>query len=514
MPDVEIAVTIAEIGFEERIWVTVGANYKDQRVTHPLTLDSDAQKLEWNAYFVALIVLHLRRVEYRPSMAPRGGGALYPPPPVRADSIFVKDMRGDSAFQLNKRRAYTEEVSTQMFQKRSYNTTDMDVVIRLNALYAAMQEHDCTVLEAAGLLADAVETARTARRRMIERHVLPDVIDYVAYKYVEDVGNSYVSAWMDNATHAFYSLDSGVIKKYIRRAQLDAKVKTAEWRIRVRKATDSDPPSRHVMRELLPGFDEVWAAMVKAGEVDADEDWTEDSEDLVSNPADLPELPLKRHPLLDTPDTLLDLPERTLPRGVAEEGQGQKQGQRKGRGSGSGRGAGRGPGKRGRSAAGGVGGVDGRVRQRRGVAPTSDDDEHPRHPIPSEDPEDGGPAQEVGAAPEVAPGGAEPCPHGRDTEDAPEGGDAPDGGEDNVPSMSPSQTTSEQGPGKAVSPSPAREGPGKSVRPSALRELRSLASEISPPTQRLRTKQPPFKPPSRASQPQERGKGRARVGSK
>ncbi|KAL6751115.1 hypothetical protein V8C86DRAFT_2788053 [Haematococcus lacustris] len=205
MPDVEIAVTIAEIGFEERIWVTVGANYKDQRVTHPLTLDSDAQKLEWNAYFVALIVLHLRRVrpympykelrallkrynyiypegwqepptngdlcdalhnsrlvhaanarkqarirvvkevgspnkfqtavarrmpyfvqqfwkdnpifpredglalakldedyddvsqalsdlpqEYRPSMAPRGGGALYPPPPVRADSIFVK----------------------------------------------------------------------------------------------------------------------------------------------------------------------------------------------------------------------------------------------------------------------------------------------------------------------------------------------------------------------------------------------------------------------------------------
>ncbi|KAL6751114.1 hypothetical protein V8C86DRAFT_2440261 [Haematococcus lacustris] len=401
-----------------------------------------------------------------------------------------------------------------MFQKRSYNTTDMDVVIRLNALYAAMQEHDGTVLEAAGLLADAVETARTARRRMIERHVLPDVIDYVAYKYVEDVGNSYVSAWMDNATHAFYSLDSGVIKKYIRRAQLDAKVKTAEWRIRVRKATDSDPPSRHVMRELLPGFDEVWAAMVKAGEVDADEDWTEDSEDLVSNPADLPELPLKRHPLLDTPDTLLDLPERTLPRGVAEEGQGQKQGQRKGRGSGSGRGAGRGPGKRGRSAAGGVGGVDGRVRQRRGVAPTSDDDEHPRHPIPSEDPEDGGPAQEVGAAPEVAPGGAEPCPHGRDTEDAPEGGDAPDGGEDNVPSMSPSQTTSEQGPGKAVSPSPAREGPGKSVRPSALRELRSLASEISPPTQRLRTKQPPFKPPSRASQPQERGKGRARVGSK
>ncbi|KAL6746058.1 hypothetical protein V8C86DRAFT_3121601 [Haematococcus lacustris] len=392
MPSVKVTLSIHDeeenIKFTD-IWRKAVSKGPDKEVDHPSKLESKTDEQECNAALAGLITLQLRRVflevvdakvpayvtawKQKNRVFPRvdilaaleldrgfwpcnAGRRGVLPPLVREDNMFAMDMRLDPSFNLTMR----SRIAVELAGKRA------------------------TILPSAGSLAQATHVILERRDRMLERHLLPDVVEDVKYKGLVDVGDAYKSAWIDGAHHDLGNEHFGLLQECLARAVADTTVGDEKWRLGLRLAMANSPPSRSLVMEVMgeawaagngrqrvpynttlapqqPSFEDVWEAMVAAKEL------LQPPAPLGSSMPPWPTLP--EHPRLKQPDLLLDPPERPLHELLREEGE-----------DGGGRGpSGGGSGQRQGTDAGGTRGRRGVVRGREADEGEEDEDIHLAH---------------------------------------------------------------------------------------------------------------------------------------
>ncbi|KAL6750980.1 hypothetical protein V8C86DRAFT_3107954 [Haematococcus lacustris] len=267
----------------------------DEEFDHPDKLDSKwlANKEKCHAAFAGLITLHLRREAaldldrgFWPGMERRGAQL---PPLVPEGCMFAQDMRIDVSFNLAVRLRDALDLAEPLRSDAEANKEDLRLAAALVALFSAWESNRANVLSAAGALAKATHVILQRRDRMLERHVLPDVVNDMKIKALVDIGNVYKSAWIDNELDALRKDHPALLAECLDRAVADTTVGDARGRLELRLAMANRPPSRRLLKEVTarvwaagngrqrvpycttlapqqPSFEEVWEAMKEAEE--------------------------------------------------------------------------------------------------------------------------------------------------------------------------------------------------------------------------------------------------------
>ncbi|GFH31727.1 hypothetical protein HaLaN_30825, partial [Haematococcus lacustris] len=166
-------------------------------------------------------------------------------------------MRRDMSFNLTTRSQSAVELADELRNEEEADEEDLRVAAALAALFTAWEGNSGNVLRWAGALAQATHVILQRRNRMLERHVLPDVVEDMRYKAVVDVGELYKSAWIDGKHHELHNNHPELLDACLARAVADTSICDAKWRLQLRLAMANSPPSTSVVKQVTG---EVWAA--------------------------------------------------------------------------------------------------------------------------------------------------------------------------------------------------------------------------------------------------------------
>ncbi|KAL6746059.1 hypothetical protein V8C86DRAFT_2445539 [Haematococcus lacustris] len=323
--DQQVKVTLSIHDEEENIkftdiWRKAVSKGPDKEVDHPSKLESKTDEQECNAAFAGLITLQLRRVA-------------------------IHSHRLHHAA-ITRKSAHKDKVEALACTSKFLEVVDAKAALELDRGFWPCNAgrrgvlpplgKRATILPSAGSLAQATHVILERRDRMLERHLLPDVVEDVKYKGLVDVGDAYKSAWIDGAHHDLGNEHFGLLQECLARAVADTTVGDEKWRLGLRLAMANSPPSRSLVMEVMgeawaagngrqrvpfsttlasqqPSFEDVWEAMVAAKEL------LQPPAPLGSSMPPWPTLP--EHPRLKQIDLLLDPPERSLHELLREEGE-------------------------------------------------------------------------------------------------------------------------------------------------------------------------------------------------
>ncbi|GFH32809.1 hypothetical protein HaLaN_32090, partial [Haematococcus lacustris] len=185
-------------------------------------------------------------------------------PPVSRQSIFARDMRADLNFDLPCRQQFARQLVEEFEAELPPVEADRRLAVRLRELFDEMAVNGANVPQKAGLLLEAVKGFRRWRRHMLRRHMLPSVVASLTTKAMLDVGNAYMSAWVDNDIDSLTSSHPELLTACLDRAVADGAVGTAAWREQLRHVRGTPPPPRKVVNELMGA---AWARGNSSGQV-------------------------------------------------------------------------------------------------------------------------------------------------------------------------------------------------------------------------------------------------------
>ncbi|KAJ9531410.1 hypothetical protein QJQ45_006882 [Haematococcus lacustris] len=249
-------------------------------VDHPKKILNDSIKREFNDVFAGLICIHLG--QWRPDMPPReyrGVLATYeinyphgwedePTPGNLLTAIHSRRLYHSFNAHSNTRRETLRAIASPV-------TWVAMLDAKLEQCLVDWKQRNCAFPRCDGLARSRLEDEYAdvsreefeaelppveADRRLAVR--LRELFDEMAAML--DVGNAYMSAWVDNDIDPLTSSHPELLPACLDRAVADGAVGTAAWREQLRHARGTPPPPRKVVTELMGT---AWARGNSSGQV-------------------------------------------------------------------------------------------------------------------------------------------------------------------------------------------------------------------------------------------------------